>query len=150
MQPTLALHYIIAEQGIYPSRDGGGSAEEPLLGQINLFAGNFAPGGWAFCDGQLLAISQNTALFSLLGTTFGGNGQTDFALPNLDSQLAIGAGQGQGLSPWSLGQTGGTELNTLSIAQMPAHDHAFTPMPEPASLGVLALGSLMVLRRRRN
>lgn len=147
MQPTLALHYIIAEQGIFPPRDGGGSDEEPLLGQIQLFAGNFAPGGWAFCEGQTLSISQNTALFSLLGTTYGGDGRTTFALPNLDGRLAVDAGQGPGLSPWDLGQTGGSELNTLSINQMPTHDHTF--VPEPAAMGVLTLGGMALLRSRR-
>ena len=138
MQPTLALHYIIALDGIFPTRDSGGGTDlEPLLGQIELFAGDFAPGGFAFCDGQLLPIQQNTALFSLLGTTYGGNGQTNFALPNLDSSLAVDTGQTPGLQPWTLGETTGTESNTLTIAQMPAHDHTI-PAPEPASLSLLA------------
>jgi microcystin-dependent protein len=149
MQPTLGLHYIIAEQGIFPTRDGGGSAEEPLLAQIQLFAGDFAPAGWAFCEGQLLPINQNQALFSLLGTTYGGDGRTNFALPDLDSRLAVGMGQGAGLSSWALGQTGGTETNTLTIGQMPAHDHTFTPTPEPTSLGLLAAGGLALAARRR-
>lgn len=149
MQPTLGLHYIIAEQGIFPSRDGGGSDEEPLVGQIQLFAGDFAPAGWAFCNGQLLSISQNTALFSLLGTTYGGNGQTNFALPDLQGRLAVDFGQGPGLSNWDLGQTGGAESNTLTIDQMPAHDHTFTPTPEPTGLGVLAAGGLALAARRR-
>ncbi|MGB6373934.1 MAG: tail fiber protein [Methylocella sp.] len=84
---------------------------------------NFAPVGWAFCNGQLLSISQNTALFSLLGTTYGGDGVTNFALPNLQSRAPVGFGQGPGLSPYTLGQTTGTETVTLTVAQMPAHNH---------------------------
>ena len=147
MQPSLALHYIIAEQGIFPPRDGGGSTDEPYVGQIQLFAGNFAPSGWAFCDGQLLPISQNTALFSLLGTQYGGDGRTTFSLPDLDGRLAVGMGQGPGFSNWDLGQTDGTETNTLTIDQMPAHDHTF--VPEPGSVGALCVGALGLLPRRR-
>lgn len=97
---------------------------EPFLAQIMLFGGNFAPRGWAFCNGQILSISQNTALFSLLGTTFGGNGQTTFALPDLRGRVPIHPGQGPGLSNYSPGQQGGTESNTLTQGQMPAHTHA--------------------------
>ncbi|MCW3107835.1 MAG: Microcystin dependent protein [Segetibacter sp.] len=96
---------------------------EPFIGQITMFAGNFAPRGWALCNGQLLSISQNTALFSILGTTYGGNGQTTFALPDLRSRVPIHPGQGPGLSPYSLGQQGGSETVTLNTNQMPAHYH---------------------------
>ncbi len=148
MQPTLALHYIIALNGIFPARAGGGTTdEEPLLGQIELFAGTFAPGGFAFCDGQILPIQQNTALFSLLGTTYGGNGQSTFALPDLDSTLAVDAGQTAGLQPWSLAEFTGSETNTLSIPQMPAHDHTL-PAPEPASLPLFALTATSLLHRK--
>jgi microcystin-dependent protein len=95
----------------------------PFIGEIVMFAGNFAPRGWAFCNGQLLAISQNTALFSILGTTYGGNGQTNFALPNLQSRVPIHPGQGPGLSPYVLGQTGGVETVTLLSNNLPAHNH---------------------------
>ena len=88
-----------------------------------MFAGNFAPRGWAFCNGQILAISQNTALFSILGTTYGGNGTTNFALPNLQSRVPIHPGQGPGLSLYNLGQAGGVEYVTLLTNQMPAHSH---------------------------
>ena len=88
-----------------------------------MFAGNFAPRGWALCNGQLLAISQNTALFSILGTTYGGNGTTNFALPNLQSRVPIHPGQGPGLSPYVLGQTGGIENVTLLQNNMPVHNH---------------------------
>lgn len=96
---------------------------EPFLGQIMMFAGNFAPQGWAFCNGQLLSIAQNTALFSLLGTTYGGNGTTTFALPNLQGRAPMHHGQGAGLSPRSLGEQGGTESVTLTSTQLPAHSH---------------------------
>ena len=95
----------------------------PFLAQITLFAGNFAPRGWAFCQGQILPIAQNTALFSLLGTTYGGNGQTTFALPDLRGRVPIQPGQGPGLSPYSLGELGGVENVTLLQTQMPAHNH---------------------------
>lgn len=97
---------------------------EPYLGEISLFAGNFAPRGWAFCNGQLLAISQNTALFSILGTTYGGNGQTTFALPDLRGRAPLSAGQGPGLSDYQLGEAGGQETVTLLSAQIPAHTHS--------------------------
>ena len=96
---------------------------EPFLGQIRMFAGNFAPRGNAFCMGQILSIAQNTALFSLLGTTYGGNGQTTFALPDLRGRIPIHQGQGPGLSNRSLGQTGGIEQVTLTVNQIPPHSH---------------------------
>jgi microcystin-dependent protein len=96
---------------------------EPFLGGIYLVGFNFPPKGYAFCNGQLLPISQNTALFSLLGTTYGGDGQTTFALPNLQSRVPIHMGQGPGLSPYVIGQTGGVETVTLTAAQMPYHNH---------------------------
>lgn len=95
----------------------------PFLGQILLVPYNFSPRFWAFCNGQLLSIAQNTALFALLGTTFGGNGQTTFALPDFRSRVPIHPGQGPGLSPYVLGQQGGSESVTLTIPQMPAHNH---------------------------
>lgn len=94
-------------------------AQEQFIAEIRLFAGNFAPRGWAFCHGQILPIAQYTALFSLLGTTYGGNGQTTFALPDLRSRVAIHQGQGPGLSSYSLGEQGGTETNTLNASQLP-------------------------------
>jgi microcystin-dependent protein len=99
---------------------------QPFLGMIILVPYTFAPRGWAFCDGQLLPIAQNTALFSLLGTTYGGNGQTTFALPDLRSRVPIGAGQGPGLSNYDLGQAGGAETVTLTVNQIPNHTHAVT------------------------
>ena len=93
------------------------------IGEIRMFAGNFAPTGWAFCNGQLLSIQQNTALFSILGTTYGGNGTTVFALPDLRSRVPIHAGPGPGLSAYTLGQATGSEKVTLTTANLPAHTH---------------------------
>src|SRR5437016_2584474 len=90
----------------------------PFIGEIRMFAGNFAPVGWAFCNGALMAIDQNDALFNLIGTTYGGDGQTTFALPNLQSRVPIHVGPG-----FALGQSGGTESVTLTTSQIPAHSH---------------------------
>src|SRR5438270_2931198 len=100
---------------------------EPFLGEIRMFAGNFNPRGWALCNGQLLSIAQNTALFSILGTTYGGNGQATFGLPDLRGRVPIHPGQGPGLSVYDLGQTSGSENVTLQSSQMPADQHAVTP-----------------------
>jgi microcystin-dependent protein len=97
---------------------------EPFLGMIILVGFNFAPRGWAFCNGQLLPIAQNTALFSLLGTIYGGDGKTTFALPDLRSRVPVHFGQGPGLSLYDQGQSGGAETVTLTINQLPAHTHA--------------------------
>ncbi len=102
---------------------------EPYIGQIQAFGFNFAPQGWAQCNGQLLSIMDNQALFSLLGTTYGGDGQTTFALPDLRGRSIVHAGQGPGLSPIQLGQSGGQETVTLTINQLPSHNH-------PASVAV--------------
>lgn len=100
--------------------------DNAYLASIMIFAGNFAPKGWAFCNGQILSIAQNTALFSLLGTTYGGNGQTTFSLPDLRGRAAVGAGQGPGLQDYFLGQQAGVEVATLAINQLPAHTHTFS------------------------
>lgn len=97
---------------------------DPFIGEIRIFPNNFAPRGWAFCNGQLLPIAQNTALFSLLGTTYGGNGQTVFALPDLRDRFPMHPRQGPGLSLRHLGETGGSANVTLGASQMPAHAHA--------------------------
>ena len=97
---------------------------EPILGEIKLFAGNFAPKGWLLCNGQILSIAQNTALFSILGTTYGGNGQTTFALPDLRGRAPLGTGPGPGLPPVSLGEQGGAASMTLTQANLPPHSHA--------------------------
>jgi len=96
---------------------------EGTISEIRMFAGNFAPRNWAFCEGQLVQISTNTALFSLIGTIYGGDGRVTFALPDLRGRVPIGPGQGPGLSTHVLGERGGEETNTLTINQMPSHNH---------------------------
>lgn len=96
---------------------------DPFIGEISIFAGNFAPRGWAFCDGQLLPISSNSALFSILGTTYGGDGRTTFALPDLRGRFPMHPGRGPGLSDRRLGQRGGAEQHTLNQLEMPTHSH---------------------------
>lgn len=98
---------------------------EPFVGEIRMFAGNFAPRSWAFCDGQLLAVSQNDALFSLLGTVYGGDGRTTFGLPDMRGRLSVHAGQGPGLSLRRLGAKAGQENVTLTTNEIPLHRHAY-------------------------
>lgn len=108
---------------------------EGYLAQVIMFGGNFAPLNWAFCQGQILSISQNTALFALLGTTYGGNGQTTYALPDLRGRVPMGAGQGPGLPSIVRGQQAGVENITLTTTNMPAHTHPVTPSVKVASIG---------------
>ena len=96
---------------------------DPFVAEIRMFGGNFAPTGWALCTGQLLPISQNTALFSLLGTFYGGDGKSTFALPNLQGSAPLGQGQGPGLSLYDIGQVGGSQFTTLLLSEMPNHTH---------------------------
>lgn len=106
---------------------------EPFIGQIIMFGGNFAPRGWALCDGQLLAIAQNTALFSILGTTYGGDGRTTFGLPELRGRVAMHEGTGPGLSNRALGQRGGAQTATLNVGNMPSHNHSVRLQAETAA-----------------
>ena len=99
---------------------------DEYMGIVKIFAGNFAPRGFMFCNGQLISIAQNSALFALLGTTYGGNGQTTFGLPDLRGRAPIGWGQGPGLSNYALGQVSGTESTSILISNMPAHNHTAT------------------------
>lgn len=99
------------------------AGSEPFIGEITMFAGNFAPRGWAFCDGQTLQISQNTALFSILGTTYGGNGQTTFQLPDLRQRVPVHKGQASGMTAIDLGEMGGSQTTILTTNQLPAHTH---------------------------
>lgn len=99
-------------------------SSEPFVGELSIFGGNFAPRGWALCDGQLLPISQYSALFSILGTIYGGDGVSTFGLPDLRSRVAIHPGNGPGLSSYRLGQKGGAETVTLTTSQIPAHNHS--------------------------
>lgn len=102
---------------------------EPYIGQVELFGFNFAPKGWALCAGQILPISTNQALFALLGTTYGGDGRTNFALPDLRGRVAVGQGNASGLPPATLGQAGGEETHTLTANETPAHNHALLTSP---------------------
>jgi microcystin-dependent protein len=116
---------------------------DPFVAEIRIFPFNFAPHGWAFCDGQLLPLSQNTALFSLLGTTYGGDGKSTFALPNLQGNAPMHPGQGPALSLHDLGETGGSETVSLLESEIPSHSHSLMANSTPADMptpegGVLA------------
>jgi len=106
---------------------------DPFVAEIRIFPFNFAPKGWAWCDGQLLPLSRNTALFSLLGTTYGGDGKSNFALPDLQGRAPMHPGQGPGLSLHDLGETGGSETVTLLESEIPAHSHGFMAANAPAN-----------------
>jgi len=108
---------------------------EPIIGEIRLFSGNFAPKNWAFCDGQILPIAQNEVLFLVLGSAYGGDGRTTFALPDLRGRVPMHAGSGPGLSKRKIGQKSGTETNSLTISQLPSHDHP-TKIGENLSLPI--------------
>lgn len=108
---------------------------EPFIGEIRMFAGNFAPRSWAFCDGQLLSVSQNEALFSLVGTIYGGDGRTTFGLPDMRGRIPIHAGNGPGLSPRNIGAKGGVEKATLSLNQLPSHNHNAHALNKPGDSG---------------
>lgn len=114
---------------------------EPYLGEIKMFGGNFAPRGYAMCNGQLLSISQNTALFSILGTTFGGNGQSTFGLPDFRGRSPVHQGQGPGLTPMVLGEASGVETVTLLSSQMPMHVHPMSVSTAEATLPSPGQGS---------
>ncbi len=122
---------------------------DPFLGEIRMFAGNYAPQGWAFCNGQLLAIASNTALFSLLGTTYGGDGRTTFALPNLRGRTLIGGDNGFGQSDTNVGDVVGTDQFYLG-ASLPSHVHSVAVVPEPSTWAMFGAGlAVLMLRRRR-
>jgi microcystin-dependent protein len=117
----------------------------PYIGEIRMFAGNFAPLGWAFCDGTLLAISQNEALFNLIGTTYGGDGESTFALPDLRGRIPVHAGQGPGLTQRIFAESGGAETVTLTPNQMPSHSHSLLATANPAMSSSTAFGSLLAV-----
>jgi microcystin-dependent protein len=119
---------------------------DPFVAEIRIFPFNFAPKGWAWCDGQLLPLSQNTALFSLLGTTYGGNGKSNFALPDLQGRAPIHPGQGPGLSLHDLGETGGSETVSLLESEIPSHSHSLGAQ-NVALGGVAAPSSSVTLNR---
>lgn len=118
------LILLIALVFILLPATGLAQATEPFIGQLACVPFNFAPKGWALCNGQLLSIAQNQSLYALLGTTYGGNGQTTFGLPDLRGRVPISAGQGPGLSNYNLGQLGGEETHTLTLNEIPSHTHA--------------------------
>jgi microcystin-dependent protein len=113
---------------------------DPFVAEIRIFPFNFAPKGWAWCDGQLLPLSQNTALFSLLGTTYGGNGKSNFALPDLQGRAPMHPGQGPGLSLHDLGESGGSETVSLLESEIPSHSHALRATVEDGTQGSLTQG----------
>jgi len=121
---------------------------DPFVAEVRIFPFSFAPTGWAFCDGQLLPISQNTALFSLLSTNYGGDGLATFALPDLRGRAPMHPGQGTGLSPHTLGERGGSNTVTLAQSEMPAHGHAL--MAAPIAALVKQPGSTLAMARSRN
>jgi len=110
----------------------------PYLGEIRMFAGNYAPKGWQLCNGQTLPINQYTALFSLLGTNYGGNGVSTFMLPNLQGSLPVGQGNGPGLTPRVIGEVGGTENVTITTQTMPQHNHLFMVTSAKATVGAIS------------
>jgi microcystin-dependent protein len=119
---------------------------DPFVAEIRIFPFNFAPKGWAFCNGQLLPISQNTALFSLLGTTYGGDGKSTFALPNLQGSAPMHPGQGPGLSLYDLGESGGSESVTLLLTEMPAHNHGMkADALDPADTNIVSANASFAL-----
>jgi microcystin-dependent protein len=123
------------------------SAQDPFIGEIRYVAFNFAPRGWAACNGQILSIAQNTALFSLLGTQYGGNGQTTFALPDMRGRVPVHAGQGPGLSPYEQGEAGGQQNVTLSVSQMPVHNHLLNASSAEAAV-TSPTGSVLATKQR--
>lgn len=118
---AILLFILLASPGMFNTNS---MAQQPFVGQIRIFAGNFAPVGWMFCEGQLLPISEYETLFNLIGTTYGGDGISTFALPDLRGRVIVGPGQGGGLSNYTLGQQGGSETVTLTTNQIPQHSHA--------------------------
>jgi len=119
LQPYLCMNYCISLFGYWPQQNG----INPFIGEIELFSFQYAPSGWAQCNGQLMSIDENSALFSLIGTTYGGDGQTTFGLPDLRGRIPVGQGQGPGLSYKVLGEAGGSEGVYLTVSQLPAHTH---------------------------
>lgn len=115
--------YIVILVFLLIGNQKGFCQDNPYIGQIKMFAGNFAPAGWALCNGQLLPISENEALFAIIGTTYGGDGQTTFALPDLRGRVPMHTGTGAGLTTRVLGEMSGSETTTMTINQMPAHSH---------------------------
>ena len=135
MMPYLVLSFCIALEGSAPSAGGNPSAAQPYVGEVRMFTGSFAPAGWMFCNGQLLAISGNEPLFQLIGTTYGGDGEESFALPNLQSRVPIHAGTGPDGIAYPIAQMAGAEGVALTIQQVPIHTHPLTVSVTSGSKG---------------
>jgi microcystin-dependent protein len=148
MQPSLALNYLIATDGIFPARQASNN-QETFLGEIVLFAGNYAPTDFHIADGSLLPVASNEALFEVLGTTYGGDGVTVFALPDLRGRAALQPGTGPGLTERMLAETLGAETVTLTTAQLAPHTHDAVPEPSAGVLALLGAASVAMRRRRR-
>ena len=118
---------------------------DPFVAEIRIFPFNFAPKGWAFCDGQILPLSQNTALFSLLGTTYGGDGKSNFALPDVQGNAPMHPGQGPGLSLHDLGETGGSETVSLLESEIPLHSHALRAVADPGDISLPQAGTVLAV-----
>ena len=138
MKKTITLFVLIFTLGI----SNHANAQDPYLGEIKLVPYNFAPQGWAECNGQLLSIAQNSALFSLIGTIYGGDGETTFALPDLRGRVPIHAGNGPGLPTYSIGQSGGTATNTLVSNNLPQHSHPAFAVTEDGTTSLPTSGYL--------
>jgi microcystin-dependent protein len=147
-QPTLGLNYIIATSGVFPTAGGVDPDGTPFLGELSLFAGTVAPVGWQFADGQLLSIATNQALFAVIGSTYGGNGINDFALPNLEDRVAVGTGDGV-----TLGEMLGADSETLNYGQLPVGYPAALPapsnVPEPSTVALMLTGLMGLFFGRR-
>ncbi|HEV2295603.1 MAG TPA: tail fiber protein [Tepidisphaeraceae bacterium] len=146
VQPSLTLNYIVATEGIFPTSST--ALNDIFLGEIRLLAGNQIPPGWELAHGQMLSIASNPQLFTLLGVTYGGDGEVTFALPDLRGHTAIGMGEGTGLSERVLGERIGTEWETLTVDQLPGHSHTFVPEPGAFSLGLFMAMTGLARRRR--
>jgi len=118
---------------------------DPFVAEIRIFPFNFAPKGWAFCNGQLLPISQNTALFSLIGTFYGGDGRSNFALPDLQGSAPLGQGQGPGLSEYNVGEVGGAPSVALAASELPAHGHTLSASSSNATTGTPAANATLAV-----
>jgi microcystin-dependent protein len=118
---------------------------DPFVAEIRIFPFNFAPKGWAFCDGQILPLSQNTALFSLLGTTYGGDGKSNFALPNMQGNTPMHPGQGPGLSLHDLGETGGSDTVSLLESEIPSHPHTLRCVVDPGDISLPQTGAVLAV-----
>lgn len=144
MQPTSTLRWLINVRGLFPTMGGAGSSDYAFLGQMTMFAGEDIPFGWLPAEGQILPINQNQALYSVMGTAYGGDGRVTFALPDLRGRVPVGAG-----GEWNLlGRSLGLEQVTLTGENLPSHTHGYV-VPEPATLGLLAISAVGLVRRRR-